>query len=97
MDALAIRIAIGRRDLALVRLLIERPKTPPDERRTGKRRKLADRMQVTSEMLRLAVLCDAHDIVEYFMNEKGRVPDIETLKLLRCGQVLLTVDGIARH
>jgi ankyrin repeat protein len=87
MDALAIRIAIGRRDLALVRLLIERQETPRDKRRTGKRRKLADRIQVTSEMLKLAVLCGTHDIVEYFMNEKGSVPDVGTLKLLRWGQV----------
>ncbi|KAF8501726.1 hypothetical protein F5888DRAFT_1632553 [Russula emetica] len=81
-DALAIRIAIKRRDLSLVRLLIDPADAPPDERRTGKRRKLADRVKVTSEMLRLAVTCGARDIAEYLMNEKGCVPDLITLSLL---------------
>lgn len=82
-DALAVRMAIKRRDLSLVRLLIEPPGVPPDERRTGKRRKLADRVKVTSEMLRLAVMCGAQDIAEYLMNEKGCIPDLKTLSLLR--------------
>jgi hypothetical protein len=82
-DALAVRMAIKRRDLSLVRLLVE----PPDERRTGKRRKLADRVKVTAEMLRLAVMCGAQDIAEYLMNEKGCVPDLRTLSLLRYGEV----------
>jgi hypothetical protein len=82
-NALAVRIAIKRRDLTLVRLLVEPPDAPPDERRTGKRRRLADRVQVNSEMLKLAVLSDAHDVAEYLMNEKGCVPDLKTLSLLR--------------
>lgn len=81
-NALAVRIAIRRKDLALVRLLIEPPDAPPDERRTGKRRRLADRIQVSSEMLKLAVTCGGHDIAEYLMNEKGCVPDLTTLSLL---------------
>jgi hypothetical protein len=82
-DALAVRLAINRRELSLVRLLIEPPDAPPDELMAGKRRKLADRIKVTSEMLRLAVLYGAQDIAEYFMNEKGCVPDIRTLSFLK--------------
>jgi len=66
-----------------VRLLVEPPDVPPEERRTGKRRKLADRVKVTSDMLKLAVVCGAQDIAEYLMNEKGCVPDISTLSSLR--------------
>jgi hypothetical protein len=87
-DALAVRIAIKRRDLSLVRLLVGPPDAPPDERRTGKRRKLADRVKVTSEMLRLAVMCGAQDIAAYLMNEKGCVPDLRTLSLLRYGKFI---------
>ncbi|KAI0300762.1 hypothetical protein BC826DRAFT_618818 [Russula brevipes] len=76
--ALSVRLAIKRGDLALVRLLVE----PPDERRAGKRRRLADRVQVNPEMLKVAVACGAHDIAEYLMNEKGCVPDLRTLSLL---------------
>ena len=96
-DALAVRMAIKRRDLSLVRLLVEPPDAPPDERRTGKRRKLADRVKVTSEMLRLAVMCGAQDIAEYLMNEKGCVPDLRTLSLLRYGVVFFFVDVIAER
>jgi hypothetical protein len=95
--ALAVRMAIKRRDLSLVRLLVEPPDAPPDERRTGKRRKLADRVKVTSEMLRLAVMCGAQDIAEYLMNEKGCVPDLRTLSLLRYGVVFFFVDVIAER
>ena len=91
-DALAVRIAIKRRDLPLVRLLIEPPDAPPDERRKGKRRKLADRVKATPEMLKHAVMCGAQDIVEYLMNEKGCVPDLGTLSLLRYGGILTSLS-----
>ncbi|KAH9998814.1 hypothetical protein BJV74DRAFT_759721, partial [Russula compacta] len=82
-SALSIRLAIKRRDLALVRMLVEPPPAAPqDGRRSGKRRRLADRVQVDSEMLKSAVTCGAHDIAEYLMNEKGCVPDLRTLSLL---------------
>jgi hypothetical protein len=87
-------MAIKRRDLSLVRLLVEPPDTPPDERRTGKRRKLADRVKVTSEMLRLAVMCGAQDIAEYLMNEKGCVPDLGTLSLPRYGKFIVPSSSI---
>ena len=84
--ALSVKLAIKRRDLALVRLLVEPPDVCPEERRAGKRRKLADRVQVDSEMLKAAVARGAQDIAEYLMNEKGCVPDLETLFLLRYGE-----------
>jgi len=81
--ALSVRLAIKQRDLTLVRLLVEPPDVCPEERRRGKRRRLADRVQVDSEMLKYAVTHGAHDIAEYLMQEKGCVPDLETLSLLR--------------
>ena len=63
-----------RGDLALVRLLVE----PPDAHEGQ-----AVRVQVTSEMLKIAVTSGAHDVAEYLMNEKGCVPDLETLSRLR--------------
>jgi hypothetical protein len=74
---LAVMVAIRRKDLTLVRMLIERPKEM-----TKKRQKLEDRIQVTSEMLRLAVKCQAWDIVEYLTVEKECVPDMQTLRLM---------------
>ncbi|KAI0267669.1 hypothetical protein BC834DRAFT_1032042 [Gloeopeniophorella convolvens] len=78
-DALAVTLAIKRRDLALVRLLVE---APPEKSSPCKRRKRSDRVEVTSEMLKLAVRCRARDIAEYLINEKGCVPDLRTLALL---------------
>lgn len=78
-DGLAVMVAIRRKDLTLVRLLIERE---DEEKGTAKRRKLENRMQVTSEMLKVAVKCDARDIVTYLTQEQGCVPDLRTLYLL---------------
>lgn len=33
-------------------------------------------------MLKMAVKCDARDIVEYFMKEKGCVPDMQTVLMM---------------
>ena len=112
---LAVTVAIKRKSLPLVRMLIERDyhevgadSAPSKKRRrlgggrvsaiggtdggddspaasmpspsgSGKRRKLGDRVTVTPDMLKVAVLCDARDIVEYFMKEKGCVPDMRTV------------------
>jgi len=75
---LAIMVAIRRKDLSLVRRLIERPK----ESEKTKRRKLEDRIPVTSEMLKMAVKCDARDIVKYLILEKGCIPDMQTLRIM---------------
>lgn len=48
----------------------------------AKRRKLEDRVRISSEMLKTAVRSDARAIVEYFMNEKGCVPDMQTLMMM---------------
>ena len=88
-DTLAVEMAIKRHDLSLVRLLVEPPDPPPDERRTGKRRKLADRVILTSRMLKLAVMSNAQDIADYFVNEKGCVPDLGTLSLPRYGMFII--------
>ena len=69
-------VAIRRKDLTMVRMLVEHPKS------TQKRRKLEDRILVTSEMLRMAVKCDARDIVEYLTLEKRCIPDMQTLRMM---------------
>jgi len=69
-------------------LLVEPPEASPEERRTGKRRRIADRVQVDSEMLRLAVTCGARDIAGYLVNEKGCLPDLKTLSMLRYDESL---------
>lgn len=76
---LAVLSAIRRKDLPLVRMLIEREdaqKTP------GKKARMEDRIDVNLSMLRLAAGYGARDIAEYFMKEKGCQPDIQTLRLL---------------
>ncbi|KAL5486287.1 hypothetical protein ACEPAI_7333 [Sanghuangporus weigelae] len=110
-EALAVRIAIKKRDLELVRTLIERDAEDefetvfsgvcPDHvqsvavgsyareadmkrkrRRSAKRRRVEDRVEVTTAMLRLAVETDARDIVQYFL-EKGARPDLSTIQRMR--------------
>ncbi|KAI0360224.1 hypothetical protein OH77DRAFT_1394297 [Trametes cingulata] len=120
---LAVTVAIRRKSLPLVRMLIERDgptgeasssvsrkrrrsgstgngdesgaasgegsgggsssseKTSP-KRSGSKRRKLGDRVSVTPEMLKAAVKCDARDIAEYLMREKGCVPDMQTVLMM---------------
>ncbi|KAJ3537978.1 hypothetical protein NM688_g6587 [Phlebia brevispora] len=51
-------------------------------RKSTKKRKLEDRVEVTQEMLQTAVACNARDIVEYFMQEKSCMPDMHTVKLI---------------
>ncbi|CAL1716855.1 unnamed protein product [Somion occarium] len=48
----------------------------------AKKRRLEDRLAVTQDMLKIAVRCDARSIVEYFMNEKGCVPDMQTIMMM---------------
>ncbi|KAN0093054.1 hypothetical protein V8E55_003838 [Tylopilus felleus] len=83
---LPVIIAIHRKDLGLVRMLVERMDTGTSSSKgkgSGKRRKLEDRVDVTPEMLRAAVKCKAQDIVEYLTREKGCIPDMQTLLLLQ--------------
>jgi hypothetical protein len=78
---LAVIVAIRQKKLPLVRMLIERAEVR-GKKGGAKRRRLEDRMEVTPEMLKAAVKCNARDIAEYLMQEKGCVPDIQTLHML---------------
>jgi len=73
-------VAIRQKDLCLVRMLIEREDKNTRKARQHKKRKLEDRVAVTRDMLRLAIKYSAHDIAEYLMQEKGVVPDMQTLR-----------------
>ncbi|KAJ6494671.1 hypothetical protein C8R47DRAFT_1176304 [Mycena vitilis] len=77
---LAVLVAVRLKKLSLVRMLLER--SEPAGRRGVKKRRLEDRMEVTSEMLKVAVKAKARDIIEYLTQEKGCVPDIQTLHML---------------
>ena len=111
-NGLAIHAAIRRKDLSLVKMLIEPDNTAPSRQgggdrrkatkdqhwtagtkrarndtvtsqRSGKKRRLEDRVAVDREMLKTAVACNAQDIVLYFVHEKSCVPDMQTLRLIR--------------
>lgn len=73
-------VAIRKKDLSLVRLLIERVLSP--EGKQTKRRRLEDRVAVSPEMLKVAVKCNAREIVDYLTKEKGCIPDIQTLQMM---------------
>lgn len=109
-DGLAVMVAIRRKNLLLVRLLLERdgPSSvykrrksseaepvastgdgPSAEKRdatsvgsSAKRRKLGDRMRVNQDMLMTAAKSDARDIVEYFIQEKGCIPNMQTVLMM---------------
>ncbi|KDQ21265.1 hypothetical protein BOTBODRAFT_61004 [Botryobasidium botryosum FD-172 SS1] len=76
-DCMAIRIAINKRSLELVKMLVERDDESPT---LGKRRRLADRVVITKELVAEAIRVDARDIVNYFVKEKGCAPGISALK-----------------
>jgi len=73
---MAVKVAIRQRNLKMVRLLVERDR---QDKSKEKRRRLGDRVEVDQSMLKLAVKCDAADIIEYLAWDKGVVPDMETL------------------
>jgi hypothetical protein len=82
-ENLALRVAIRKQNLMLVRMLIERDESSERIKNgNGKRRRLEDRMEVSVEMLKAAVDVGAKDIVNYFMDEKGVRPDMQTLKTM---------------
>ena len=63
-DCMAVKVAIRKKDLTMVKILIE---FEPEPGATAKKRRRADRVVVTPSMLDSAVRCDARDIVTYFM------------------------------
>jgi len=76
----AVKVAITKKDLTMVKILIE---FEPEPETRGKKRRRADRLVVTPWMLDLAVRCDARDIVKYFMEEKRSVhSEYDTLKIV---------------
>lgn len=82
-DCLAIMVAIRQKNLALVKLLIEREDIEsPSANTSKKRRKIEDRVKPDAKMLKVAVQCKARAITEYFSHEKGVVPDLQTLMMM---------------
>ena len=69
----------------MVKLLVERKLVERDHRDKSKekRRRLGDRIEVDQSMLKLAVKCDAADIIEYLAWDKGVIPDMQTLASIR--------------
>lgn len=76
----------------MVKLLVERDgslvlpgltKGEVQKPQKGKRRRLEDRVEVDQSMLKLAVKCNAGDIIDYLAWEKGVVPDMQTLTRIR--------------
>ena len=76
-DAIAIMVAIQKKDLQMVKLLVERE--PGGN--APKRRRIPDRVVCTRAMLHRAAKAGAQDIVQYLL-AKGLTPDIQTLRLL---------------
>ncbi|KAF9524835.1 hypothetical protein CPB83DRAFT_773186 [Crepidotus variabilis] len=79
-DNLSVKVAIRQKDLLMVKLLVERRLAKKGK---NKKRKLEDRVQLDSMLLKIAVSVGATDIVDYLYKEKGVVPDVQTLKNLR--------------
>ncbi|KAK7035513.1 hypothetical protein VNI00_011806 [Paramarasmius palmivorus] len=75
-NGLVVTIAIRQRNLHMVKILVE------PQQKGNKKRKVEDRVKISPEMLRTAVKCKAKDIVDYFTQEKGCVPDMQTLYAL---------------
>ena len=81
--AIAVMVAIQKKDLQMVRLLVG-----GDLGSSGgaKRRRVPDRVTCTRAMLQRAVKVEAQDIVQYLL-EKGVTPDMPTLRLLHSNGV----------
>ena len=81
--SLAIMVAIRQKNLALLKMLIERQDLAgPPSQSFGKKRKLEDRVKPDAKMLKVAVQCKAQAITEYLYQEKGIVPDMQTLQMM---------------
>lgn len=78
-EGLAVKVAIRQKDLDMVKTLVERPVM----KQKGKRRKIEDRLELDSGMLKIALMSDAKDVVEYLYREKNVLPDVQTLKWMR--------------
>lgn len=79
--AIVVMVAIQRKDLQMVRLLIE---GDPGGSCGAKRRRVPDRVACTRAMLQRAAKVGAQDIVQYLL-AKGVTPDMQALRLLHPG------------
>ncbi|KZV65535.1 hypothetical protein PENSPDRAFT_756414 [Peniophora sp. CONT] len=82
-EGLPIKLAIQRRDLSLVKLLVEPSTSGTGAKTGGKRRRVSDRLDLGPAHLRVAVQAQADDIVHWLVREKRCVPDLRTLSSLR--------------
>ena len=82
-SAIAVMVAIQKKDLQMVRLLVG-----GDLGGSGgaKKRRVPDRITCTRAMLRKAVMVEALDIVQYLL-ERGVAPDMQTVQLLHSNRV----------
>lgn len=76
-DGLCVKVAIRQQNLEMVRTLVEKHDAVGKK---GKRRRLQDRLALDPTMLKIAVMSNAHDVVEYLYKEKKILPDMQTLK-----------------
>ncbi|KLO15261.1 hypothetical protein SCHPADRAFT_273348 [Schizopora paradoxa] len=94
-NSLAVRVAIRKRDLKLVRVLVEGGSTEEyavDDRsgvlkvKAGvagkKRRRIGDRVDVNTTMLKEAVEVSSSDIVRYLL-DRGARPDIQVMEKMQ--------------
>jgi len=81
--AIAVMVAIQKKDLQMVRLLVG---GDLDSSGGAKRRRVPDRVTCTRAMLRRAVKVEAQEIVQYLL-ERGVTPDMQTLQLLHSNRV----------
>lgn len=84
-NSLAVNVAIRQKDVGMVRFLVERNDSPYEygyNTLKRKRRKLEDRVEVNRAMLRVAVKCDAREVIDYLTREKGCIPDMQTLHMM---------------
>lgn len=68
-EAFALTAAIEKKDLRMIRLLVE----PADDASPGKRRRLRDRITITPTHVQHALSHGSPDIVDYFVHEKGEL------------------------
>jgi hypothetical protein len=79
-DTPTIKLAIKKRDLGILKMLVER--VEKEESPNGKRRRLEDRVTLNSTHLQLAIQSDAKEIARWMMDVKGVVPNVQTIRSL---------------
>ncbi|WRT68022.1 uncharacterized protein IL334_004997 [Kwoniella shivajii] len=90
-DCFALEIAISRKDLRMVRILVE--PDPPDTStkalspnkeavKKGKKFKLGDRVKIGTNMVEKAIQTGSKDIINYFVYEKKVMPPLQSIMSL---------------